>query len=133
MTDKVITSRHIRHDWQTWVNWHQASVKAVCGVKTRPGLAGIPGITPQPQTVPMVGVTKWGWCMRCVVETVRVINGIESQKENMHPSVLALYEAASTEIFGQYLWYNEQREAGRRISYKHNLAEVGAVAPLAQR
>lgn len=67
----MISTRHIRHDWKTFVEWEQVSVRTVCGVTTRRHLAGIPGVTPQAAVVEIGGRKKWGWCMRCTVYTHR--------------------------------------------------------------
>lgn len=57
----VISNRHIRHDWQTFVNWDQNSVKTICGQKSQPRLSGIPGITDSPAD---------SWCPNCVHKVI---------------------------------------------------------------
>lgn len=69
---KVISTRHIRHDWDRWFdNPDQNTVKTMCGVRSRTGLCGIPGITKQPEVVEKSGRRVWGWCMSCVRATWR--------------------------------------------------------------
>lgn len=66
--DKVIVGRHIRWDWQTFVEWEQKSVRTLCGVTSQARLCGVPTITEQPEIVK----GRWGWCGRCAVQAYRI-------------------------------------------------------------
>lgn len=99
--DKVISTRHIRHDWQTFVDWEQKSVRTCCGVTTKRHLAGIPGVTEQPQIVEVSGRKLWGWCMNCVVQAMKDIKAYEDYAG--HPQVNYLYIRARQEIHNQWL------------------------------
>jgi hypothetical protein len=98
----AIRGRHIRHDWQTFVDWEQQSVKAVCGAKTQRHLAGIPGITDQPAMVPVKGKTYYGWCSRCVGSVFRTLQDIDASHVNvLVPQVRALYEGVAEALLVQ--------------------------------
>lgn len=107
----MATGRHIRHDWKTFVNWEQVSVRTVCGMTSRQGLTGIPGITEQPRIVD----NKWGWCMRCVKSAVRDYDGIFPQIANT--KVAPLYAGFIAEIQDQY-GLNRVREAARDLAWR---------------
>jgi hypothetical protein len=65
----MITTRHIRHDWQKWIDDHdQKGVRVLCGARAKVGMAGIPGITEQDEIVQVGenGTRYFGWCIRCV-------------------------------------------------------------------
>lgn len=73
--------RHVRHDWKTFVDWEQKSVKTLCGVTTKRHLAGIPGVSDQPLEVNANGRTLSGWCVLCAIyandEARRVVKDVE--------------------------------------------------------
>jgi len=81
----AISNRHIRHDWQTFVDWEQSSVKTVCGVKTRRHLAGVPGITEQPLVVSVGDKQAVGWCVQCAYRVNR--DAQEIIKSGILPSI----------------------------------------------
>lgn len=109
----TITNRHIRHDWQTWVDWKQNTVRTVCGVTTRQHLAGIPGITPQALIVDTAAGKRWGWCTKCV--TRAFFENI--MDEVTHPDIKDRYLTFRTVITPQYMAYLDARKAGA-FSYK---------------
>jgi hypothetical protein len=116
----VKSSRHIRHDWQTFNDSRdRKTVTTVCGVRTSVENAGIPGVTEQPPTVVKSGSTYWGWCKSCVivawgdsyVDLTRAGAGIE-----------ALYTAFRTAIFNQAAFH--LRESLKRAGKDSSDAEV---------
>lgn len=91
----AISNRHIRHDWQTFHNWEQKSVRTLCGQKSSPRLCGIPGITIQPVKV----AQRPGWCPNCMHRIItgrpRTFLPLAAIVENMpymHPEVSRLYQ-----------------------------------------
>jgi hypothetical protein len=78
----MITTRHIRHDYKTWVDWDQKTVRTLCGVTTQRRLAGIPGITEQPVLLSNGKVNILGWCIRCTNYMHREIIGLTPQVAN---------------------------------------------------
>lgn len=70
-----IVSRHIRHDWQTWNDdQNQKTIRSICNVRTKPHLAGIPGVTSQPFWVTTkAGDVAFGWCWQCSRIFARII------------------------------------------------------------
>lgn len=109
-------SRHIRHDYKTWAEWEQSSVRTVCGVTTRHGLAGIPGITLQPQIVDKGDKRYWGWCWPCVRSAYNEMTYvIASGKAGvfLDENLVRLYVNALHEIEQQFL-KTEHKFGGRR-------------------
>jgi hypothetical protein len=106
-----ITTRHIRHDWPEWVDWNnQKTVKTMCGVRSRPGLCGIPGITEQSAVVEKNGRKVWGWCMHCVRITFPYYLPPALTVDVTSPVILDLHTRARDELHYQfYSWYNKQR------------------------
>ena len=101
-----ITTRHIRHDWPEWVDWeNQKTVKTMCGVRSRPGLCGIPGITEQNATVMKNGREVWGWCMHCVRFTFPYYLPPALTVDVTSPAILELHRAAREAIKPQYVSY----------------------------
>lgn len=113
---KIISGRHVRHDWRTFVDWEQNSVKALCGVTTRRGLAGIPGITEQPRIVEAGPDKRWGWCAPCLREVMYWLQQYKDYCGNEH--VDALYQGVYDEIEAQWHWITEGigREYRRRLA-----------------
>lgn len=113
----AVGSRHIRHDFNTWVDWDQKSVRTACGATTKRHLAGIPGITPQPRTVDTGQKKIWGWCGRCVNSAWSSIDN-NANDEMLDQRVGSLYTDAREQIAEQYRWQHakmlETREARRR-------------------
>lgn len=102
MTD--ITTRHIRHDWPEWVDWNnQKTVKTMCGVRSRPGLCGIPGITEQSAVVEKNGKRVWGWCMHCVRSTFPYYLPPALSADVTSPAILDLHAKAQAAIRQQYI------------------------------
>lgn len=110
-----IRNRHIRHDWQTFVDWEQKSVRTMCGVTTKRHLAGIPTVTTQDIFPEIDGKPRFGWCTRCVQATMWVLKQTEDQY--MLSSVKTLYAALSEEIFPEYE-HARVLEQKRRDSYR---------------
>jgi hypothetical protein len=88
----AVSGRHIRHDWQTFVDWPQKSVSTVCGRKSTFNYTGIPGVTDQDTIVEVKGKPAFGWCYRCSihanVEATGILHG-----EVLHPYIRPMYEA----------------------------------------
>jgi hypothetical protein len=100
---KMIKGRHIRHDWQTFVDWDQKSVRTVCGMTSKRHLSGIPGFTEQDERVKSNGREYWGWCTRCVTSVVRAMRGFEHLPAGTFvPEVVALYARVSETLLDQY-------------------------------
>jgi hypothetical protein len=95
-------NRHIRHDWQTFVDWEQKSVRTVCGVTTRRHLAGIPFITVQEPIVAVNGQQRYGWCVRCSTRVLKVCAESLTADVNgdvqLHPTIRGLYNQVLTEM-----------------------------------
>ena len=106
---KVISTRHIRHDWDRWFdNPDQTTVKTMCGVRSRTGLCGIPGITKQPEVVEKSGRRVWGWCMGCVRATWRdssLVNGQDVDNGLTTQAIVDLYKELRRVISKQYYSY----------------------------
>ncbi len=97
-----IGNRHVRHDWQTFVDWRQKSVKTMCGVKTRSELAGIPGVTEQPTVLKTIDKDIYGWCIACCYETCLYAEAALSK--DLHPYIRAMYEGTAEIVRpGHYL------------------------------
>lgn len=107
--DKVISTRHIRHDWQTFVDWEQKSVRSLCNVTTKRHLAGIPGITPQPSTVQTGDRVVWGWCMMCVSAYDIEVKRIEAYSTQMTDEVRSLYVQSAKAVDMQRTYLAIQR------------------------
>lgn len=115
-----VISRHIRHDWRTWVDSQRGrTVMSLCGAKTRPGLAGIPGITNQTSTIIDNGVTKWGWCNRCVIKFYRGNRSVdrtpfpeEIDELETSEDIRGHYLSAFNILFGQYDAYMQKAQPG---------------------
>lgn len=100
----AVGSRHIRHDFNTWVDWEQKSVRSVCGSTTKRHLAGVPGVTPQRQIVELPDRKVWGWCMRCVNGAWSPIDN-NANADDIDPRIKELYIEAREAIKEQRLWY----------------------------
>lgn len=99
----MISTRHIRKDWPEWVDWpNQKTVSTMCGVRSRPGLCGIPGITNQPQIVERSGVKAWGWCGRCVNSTWPYLMPPVLSKDITSTVILDLHRSAQEQLVRQY-------------------------------
>lgn len=112
----VISTRHIRHDWQTWIDWEQKSVRSLCNVTTKRHLAGIPGITEQPQIVVVGDKKLWGWCAPCVVKAINVIESVDNASTDQR--VDSLYDSAYRDLEGQFLWMQS-----RGLLYRPRVAQ----------
>jgi len=111
----VIKGRHIRHDWQTFVDWEQKSVMTACGMKSQRHLSGIPGITEQDPIVEVKGRSYWGWCPRCVNRVWQEASFTESQQ--VIPEVAALYERVVLAIAGQHEKMRERAMADAKTRH----------------
>jgi hypothetical protein len=114
----AVGGRHIRHDWKTFVDWHQVSVRTQCGATTKRHLAGIPGITPQPVIVYAGDKKVSGWCIRCAYS---VHNEAKSILDYTHSPVteylVPLYQAVIDETAVAYEAHRD-RLAYRNGQYK---------------
>lgn len=87
----AVGGRHIRHDWKTWVDFEQKSVRTVCNATTKRHLAGIPGVTEQPEIVEINDKKYFGWCTRCAVGAFRDMDNTMVD-EDLHPYIRPMYE-----------------------------------------
>lgn len=108
----AIGSRHIRHDFNTWVDWEQKSVRSACGVTTKRHLAGIPGITEQPRVVDLGDRKVWGWCARCVNSVWSSVDN-NAQDFDIDSRVRELYSDARLELAEQRQWMMDRAQADR--------------------
>lgn len=108
-----VAGRHIRHDWQTFVDWEQKSVRTACGRTTSRHLAGIPGVTHQPEIVNVAGSAMVGWCVPC---SVKVNKRAESAliSENFHPYIKPMYESVLEVVAPIYDAYRKRKEDTRK-------------------
>lgn len=112
----VVKSRHIRHDYNTWVNWEQNTVSTLCGMKTRFRLAGIPGVTEQPQFVDVNGKRYYGWCPRCSKVAIGMLRTLELSGQWIEPDIEARYAKMSEEIFPIVSVYSN-KSIPRKLSF----------------
>lgn len=71
-------NRHIRWDWNTWVEFERDKIKTMCGKTSSPKYCGIPGITSQRRLVTnSKGVLEPGWCPACCFQTYKAISSME--------------------------------------------------------
>lgn len=74
----TVSTRHIRDKFYTWFDVGVTKTpKALCGVRTREGLIGIPTVTEQAQVVQRGDKLIWGWCTRCCYAAYRQISGLD--------------------------------------------------------
>lgn len=109
----AVGGMHIRHDFNTWVDWEQKSVRTCCGMTTKRHLAGIPGLTMQPSVVETRDKKVWGWCMRCVNSAYGPIVN-DSEDVTIDSRVRSLYADARKALQEQYLWEQARKEVLRR-------------------
>jgi hypothetical protein len=105
----MISTRHIRHDWKTFIDWDQRSVRTLCGRTSQQHLCGIPGVTEQPKIVEAGGKKKWGWCGMCIMSMMYEVNANESYYSQWVPEVQELWKKAVESVFDQYFWLKEKR------------------------
>lgn len=112
----IIASRHIRHDFKTWVDWEQKSVRTLCGVTTRRHLAGIPAVNSQP----IIVGDLWGWCAGCVFTAYAEIDtAIKTKHYNiMPPHIVSIYSQAEVCLRPQWEWMTENN-----LVYRPRLAQ----------
>lgn len=109
----AVGGRHIRHDWKTFVDWEQNSVRTCCGSTTKRHLAGIPGVTEQPEIVEAKDKKLWGWCMACVRSCWWELHQME--KEEIIPELKVMYERVTNTLVGQITWEKEREEKRREL------------------
>ena len=104
----MIHTRHIRHDWRTFNDRQdQRTVKTLCNVKTRPGLAGIPGITTQRIKVPSRdGKPSWGWCVTCAMNAY--IAASNDNLDDAPDQIKDLYDCLIIETEPMYHYYMDR-------------------------
>lgn len=95
-------TRHVRHDWKTWLdNQDQKSVRTLCGMTSTPKASGIPGVTEQEIiTTDSKGRKVWGWCIRCISALANDVEAMTPQHYNNLPIELApLYEGLWQQVY----------------------------------
>ncbi len=105
-----ISGRHVRHDWQTFVDSEQLSVRTVCRKTASRHMAGIPGVTQQE--------TFWrddkdrvhsGWCIPCAHEVYRVAFCLRDT--NLHPYIHAMYlDVLDRTVMAYNTWLARQQK-----------------------
>lgn len=121
-----ITTRHIRHDWPEWIDWHtQKSIKTMCGVKSQPHLCGIPGITKQDPVIQKGGKTVWGWCMRCVTATWPYLLPPALTVDVAPQAILDLHTNMQRAIAPQRLSYLKRRLRYENASHSNMPNRIG--------
>lgn len=85
----AVAGMHIRHDWQTFVEWDQKSVRTLCRKTSAARLTGIPGVTDQPDVMEVGGKKIYGWCTLCAVDAYSLIG--DTLPENVHPYIYPMY------------------------------------------
>ena len=75
--------RHVRAEWQQFVEWPYKKVSTLCGVKTAAHNAGIPGLTDETD-----------WCPRCALSVSRTVQGLDGKDYMTNESVRTLYSQA---------------------------------------
>lgn len=106
----VIAGRHVRWDWQTFVEWPQKSARTLCGMTSQARLCGIPGITEQPQ---IVG-DKFGWCLRCIDKFAVAARQVTFLEVPVADNVRELYYSAMRETDKHWLYL--QNPSGKRYN-----------------
>lgn len=110
----AMAGRHIRHDWQTFVDWEQKSVRTLCGKTSTFNAVGIPGVTPQPEEVEVKGKKYFGWCTLCAVLAYRESSRVYGL-EDIHPYILPMYSDVLQTTLPIYLEYVARQEYLRRV------------------
>lgn len=112
----AMAGRHIRHDWQTFVDWEQKSVRTVCGKTSTFNAVGIPGVTEQPEEVEVKGKKYFGWCTLCSVLAMRVAeNAVTGRSGEIHPYILPMYQDVFRVTYPVYDVYRARQEHLRRV------------------
>lgn len=91
----AVAGMHIRHDWQGFVDWDQKSVRTLCGKTSARHLAGIPGVTDQPDVIEVNNKKVYGWCTRCSVSAFSTADAVAAGRYHtidIHPYILPMYE-----------------------------------------
>jgi hypothetical protein len=115
----AVGGRHIRHDWKTWVDSEQKSVRTLCGATTKRHLAGIPGVTEQPEIVEINDKKYFGWCTRCAVSSWRELHNVVVD-EDVHPYIRPMYDGMRVIIEPIVARYYEKQ----RILRERDLARI---------
>lgn len=113
----AMAGRHIRHDWQTFVEWDQKSVRTVCGRTSTFNATGIPGVTDQPQVV-VVGDKRYpGWCTMCArLAYITAGNALMSDSApDLHPYIVPMYEDVFVKTTDAHLAYLARQAAHRKV------------------
>lgn len=103
----AVGGRHIRHDWKTFVDWEQVSVRTICGSTTKRHLAGIPGLTPQPVVVQTEDKKVSGWCVRCAYSTYLEADRVIS-RVSLPNQLVDLYTGVRLETSVAYEAYRDR-------------------------
>lgn len=109
-----MAGRHIRHDWQTFVDWEQKSVRTVCNKTSTFNAVGIPGVTDQPVEIEVGDKKYFGWCTRCSVVTYREASRVYGLSD-IHPYILPMYSDVMQVTLPIYLEYVARQEYLRSV------------------
>lgn len=108
----AVAGMHIRHDWQTFVDWEQKSVRTLCGKTSASHLAGIPGVTDQPDVIEVKNKKVYGWCTTCARLAMGVAeNALSRRLGDIHPYILPMYQDVYLITFPIYLQWQARQGA----------------------
>ncbi len=113
----AMAGRHIRHDWQTFVEWDQKSVRTVCGKTSTFNATGIPGVSDQPDIVEANGKKVFGWCTSCAVEAYKMYVAVDigSRFSDIHPYIRPMYDDVGRIVKPIYEAWASRQRAARRV------------------
>jgi hypothetical protein len=98
--------RHVRAEWQQFVEWPYKKVSTLCGVKTAAHNAGIPGIT-----------DNEAWCQRCAVNVHLTVEGLDNQPYMTNDAIRTLYSQAWMAVQPAVaIWRESRRQQEERMA-----------------
>lgn len=72
----MISNRHVRRDFRTWLDTPLPPGRSVamCGKRVQNKYLGVPGVTEQaPVTYNSAGKARRGWCFLCAMNTIEAV------------------------------------------------------------
>lgn len=80
----ALKAKHVRSEWQTFVEWPYKKVSTLCGVKTAAHNTGIPGLNPD----------EIDWCLNCASGVNSTVEQLDGQPYMTNDSINLLYSRA---------------------------------------